>query len=684
MATNNSSVRPGAIENAEEIIERFGGIRPMAAKIDTPVTTVQGWKKRNVIPGTRRADIMAAAKDLKIDLSDVMSSEGVSNQNAPKKVKASKSTKKTPVKAPKSKSAGKAKSKKEKLPSPYDAVEAKAQAEPKPEGIKAIVKEQKAEQTREEKSAKKSADKSETKVSANHQVKKEPVRSTPKTDADVLTALENSNRKTLINTIWIVTALFLLSALVLSLFFWPQAKVIEEQQQTISDLQTKVDDVDKKTSLLGSVMPQDMKNSWNEIKTRTQNDLTALQNQAKNTQIALEQLKDRTAAISNGVIGADAGPLSQRLSVIEEQLAAMNGGGENGRFASLIERIQNLEATVPGQMQFKDSIGELQTIVDGLDGQVNTLEGRLEEAQGSEGALGQTLEGVSGNDLKAAAMLIAFSQLRDSLNREGSFEEDLILLDKMVGEDNVELKTAIAELAPHAQQGVLTRKGLSKEFRGLAGDIVVSSLKGEDISIKERAKARLNDVMTIEKDGELVTGTQTQATVAKAQAMLDAGDIQGAMAELQTLEGGAAEQAQPFMGQLKATLQAEETQQLLRNSILSKVTGQLGNLGGGLNGMTNALSGQIPAMPNMPNMPTMPAQGLPGVPSMNPQAIMNSIQGAMPNASGLNGAEGFNMDDMKKTLEENITPNEVVRDEESGFAILPKQQGFKGFSAGQR
>jgi hypothetical protein len=45
----------------ERIIERFGGIRPMAAKLDTPVTTVQGWKKRGIIPLTRHPDILAAA-----------------------------------------------------------------------------------------------------------------------------------------------------------------------------------------------------------------------------------------------------------------------------------------------------------------------------------------------------------------------------------------------------------------------------------------------------------------------------------------------------------------------------------------------------------------------------------------------------------------------------------------------
>lgn len=45
----------------EQIIDRFGGIRPMAAKLDTPVTTVQGWKKRGAIPTARHGDILAAA-----------------------------------------------------------------------------------------------------------------------------------------------------------------------------------------------------------------------------------------------------------------------------------------------------------------------------------------------------------------------------------------------------------------------------------------------------------------------------------------------------------------------------------------------------------------------------------------------------------------------------------------------
>lgn len=45
----------------QKIIAAFGGIRPMASKLGIAVTTVQGWKERNAIPGNRRTEIEDAA-----------------------------------------------------------------------------------------------------------------------------------------------------------------------------------------------------------------------------------------------------------------------------------------------------------------------------------------------------------------------------------------------------------------------------------------------------------------------------------------------------------------------------------------------------------------------------------------------------------------------------------------------
>ncbi len=52
------------------MIGAFGGIRPMAGKLDVPVSTVQGWKERGVIPESRHDEIRAAATAHGVTLDD--------------------------------------------------------------------------------------------------------------------------------------------------------------------------------------------------------------------------------------------------------------------------------------------------------------------------------------------------------------------------------------------------------------------------------------------------------------------------------------------------------------------------------------------------------------------------------------------------------------------------------------
>ncbi|MBT5572619.1 MAG: hypothetical protein HOJ90_15520 [Alphaproteobacteria bacterium] len=55
-------------QQASAVISAFGGIRPMAAKLGAPVSTVQGWKQRDTIPATRMAEIREIAHKNNISL----------------------------------------------------------------------------------------------------------------------------------------------------------------------------------------------------------------------------------------------------------------------------------------------------------------------------------------------------------------------------------------------------------------------------------------------------------------------------------------------------------------------------------------------------------------------------------------------------------------------------------------
>jgi hypothetical protein len=217
------------------------------------------------------------------------------------------------------------------------------------------------------------------------------------------------------------------------------------------------------------------------------------------------------------------------------------------------------------------------------------------------------------------------------LNRNAPFEQDVALLQKLVGDEEPELQAALSRLAPQAEKGgVLTSEGLSEEFKGLAGDIVFSSLAGEDVSMADKAKVRLTQVLNVKKDGEVIGGTPTQQTVAKAQQQLDSNDVQGAIATLQTLEGEPRAKAMPFIEQAEATVLADQIQNMLRQMIVANVGTDMNTAAG------NAIGTAGTAL----------------------QGAGEQIQNVLPGQT-------------------------VVKDEASGFSILPAPKGFKGFSDGQ-
>ncbi|MEM6812028.1 MAG: mitofilin family membrane protein [Pseudomonadota bacterium] len=569
------------LNNAVKIIERFGGIRPMAAKIDVPVTTVQGWKKRNVIPATRRDQILSAAQSNNIDLSDI------ANGNE--------------------------------KPSAENNAPPKAADTEKP-----------VERKSEPKSVSEKTQQPENVTSFK---KKQEIAGDKTTHDSLMEKIEENNRKAVVSSAWIAAVIVVLGIIVAAVLLWPliskEGGAIDNQQisQKIEQLETKVEDVDQRTSTLNRIVPEDLS-----LK------VEVLQNQARDLQKTVNDLTDQAKEFSSNTLGPNAGQLSDRLEFIEKKVASLSG---SGNFSALIGRVQQLEDSLVGQKQLQQSVSQLENIVGGMQND-QSLSSGLQEAQNeNEGPLGQTLQGVSGNDLKAAAMLLAFSKFRDTLNREEAFQDDIVLLKKLAGDDP-ELQGALDKLAPQAVNGVLSPSGLSEELKTMTGDIVFSSLKGEDVSIKEKAIVRLNNVFQVEKEGKPVLATDTQITVAEAQQLLDDGNIEGALAKLQSLEGEAGETAQPLVEKAQATLLAEQVQDMISESILSKVSGS----------------------------------------NLNPSSLLGQGGISAPNLNNIDF--GRIQDSLGDVIPADVGGGrEVIRDEESGVNILPNARGFRGFSDGR-
>lgn len=501
-----------SIDNAEEIIERFGGIRPMASKMDVPVTTVQGWKKRNVIPANRRAEVIKAAQVNNIDVSDLIA--GVANENTAASFSAEMAAVKTSQ---------------------------DSDSEARHEEAVLMAKRRAAAE------------------SHNPSQKSAPSR-TPTSNEEMLAQMKHAQSLTFTKNMWFTVGFVAFVVVVAAVMLWPTKQQVMQNKQNITRLQNEVTEV-KQPGFFKKLIPGDIEER-----------LGKMQQQAQTMQKTVGTLSNKVEQIANDVVLDKNADINTRLQRLEEHAAEL---GAPSQLLGLLQKVEGLEQSVGGQQQLSSAVAQLNMLVGSMQDQGGDVDAALAQAQQQDDALGQTLQGVDHEDLKAAAMLLALAQFRSSLNRNEPFENDLALMQKMLGDKDPQLNEAITKLAPKAESGVLTPDGLKSRFKGMAGDIVVSSLKGEDVSIQEKAKARFNDVLSVEKNGELLTGTDTQAKVARAQKMLDDGDVQGAIAELQSLDGEAAQTAQPFIDEAQMTMLAQQLQGVFTHKVMSEVGGSV-------------------------------------------------------------------------------------------------------------
>ncbi len=453
-----------AIGNASRIIERFGGIRPMATKMGIPVTTVQGWKQRNAIPVNRRDDILRVAVENGINLDELL----------------------------------------------VDVTSAPAAAR--------------------------------------------PARASNRESFETAMPRESYTKPLFYAGILMLAGAIIGGVVAIA----PRVQEMGQQEERIRELQAELELERQKQA---EAEKPGFMDGMRETMTQLEGKVQDLSKQAEGYTAIVEDLKT--------------GSVEQRIGKLEGHMSKFLG--EQNAFA-----LSGILNKVGAMQQSPQGMNSLQGLVTSLIGQIDpaqpaaeqqaALTDKLTALRETDPTVAQTFEGVAPEDMKAAVALIGLSQLRNSLMRDKqSFSSDLQLLKMTVAKDDPQLQEAIDRLAPQAEKGVLTPDGLSKEFRSLAGDIAASSLKGEDVHFEDRIKSRLNNIMVVEKNGQQISGTPTQQTIAEAQAKLDQGDVQGAITSLQTLQGPAAQTAQPFINEAQATLMAGQLQQMLGVNVLKNL-----------------------------------------------------------------------------------------------------------------
>ncbi|HYF87158.1 mitofilin family membrane protein [Azospirillum sp.] len=595
MTSRPGSERPGTDRDGDgastgnaavdRIVERFGGIRPMAHKLDTPVTTVQGWKKRGAIPLARHADLRTAAAKHRIKLDDADLDAATPSEDRP--TDAASAALITPADAVPVVEPVPTASPADTIPAdtipgadtptpasglgasglgttagPVTELQSSDALIPPatPIGATDSLSDTPKSETEKAEDAKADPFKSDA-------AKPDTAADGPKTTASSWTpsgttgsagynrADSEPARPTIAPTPSYIdeprsgsgfaTALSVVALLVgaaaLSAPWWGPALPGWPSPAAPAPAQSS------------AAAPAD----------------PALRAQIQQIVDRVGKLEQRPAAApgngGNGEAAAGLAALTQRIDALEQRpAAAAPDTGVADAQKALADRLAALEQKVSAAAGNAQAAQELRGEVDSLKQQVTSVNQAVTQRQDAATA--------------AQALVLAAGQLRASLSGGQPFQQDLQAV-RALNIADAGVTQPLDAVAPYAAKGIPTRAQLTDRFEPLAGEIVRADIRGEGNGWIDSAVGKLSTLVTVRREGGGVVGTTSDAVVARAEAALSEGNLAKAVEELSTLQGPAAQTAGPWLADAKARLAADQAARQLNDRAIALMTTAAGGKG---------------------------------------------------------------------------------------------------------
>ena len=291
---------------------------------------------------------------------------------------------------------------------------------------------------------------------------------------------------------------------------------------------------------------------------------------------AVKGLEDGVAALRSDLPpdnSAAIGDLNQRLTSLEAALS--QGAGQDPKTVAALESLSANLAMLGDRLQAVEqsqaAVGDPNQATEALAGQFTARLGseaaRVDELQTAQSELAARLEAAERDLASAAAnreaapgseetlMLLAMLQLRDAIRGSGPYDQPLRMLQNLAGDDPA-LAEALGPLERRAPAGLPSLLDLQGAFPEVARRIAAIELGEEGEGWSAGVLRRISEAVNLRPVG-MVEGEQATAVAARAEVKLNDGDLAGAVAELDGLNGAAAEAAAAWRSDAEARLAAD-------------------------------------------------------------------------------------------------------------------------------
>ena len=310
----------------------------------------------------------------------------------------------------------------------------------------------------------------------------------------------------------------------------------------------------------------------------------------------LDQLLERVDRLDGTVGGLQA--VRVRMEALETAQAAnaMLRDTIGGTIADLTGRIDGLGADIARSEDAVDRSLETATLrLEGafedtrqaLDGEVAAIRGDVDDGiAGLEGSLAAALDDAATRlaimqaaidellaaDTTTQAILLAVGQLQVAVERGQGFAPALATLEEAAADDPA-FADQLDLLRPQAEGGVPTRPQLVDRFYPMAEAARAADRLPEDPDWVDRTQAAVEGLFSVRPVAQEASGDTVPFILARAEARIVRGDLEGAVDAIGDLTGPAADAAADWLADAQARLAAERALQVLTDEAVGRLTG---------------------------------------------------------------------------------------------------------------
>ena len=267
------------------------------------------------------------------------------------------------------------------------------------------------------------------------------------------------------------------------------------------------------------------------------------------------QSKPAPTIAPNDIVQAELAVLRQRLAQVEARpvfdAAALElrlGRFEAG-LQALAARPQVPETLAADLEALRQQLAELRRTSADAAAVVRLMD-RVEKVESD-------LREVQARRSSAVAVLLAVGQLREAVARAMPYDAELRALQALAGDD-ADIAAGAQTLKPRAIIGIPALPTLIGRFGRMAPELVRAEALPQGQGWWRQTLDRLASLVLIRREDGAREGSDAAAIVARAEARLAEGDLEGAALEVGSLTGAAADWAAPWLADARARLAADK------------------------------------------------------------------------------------------------------------------------------